>query len=154
MPKGRRFNLDELPSEHWFQEAEKEVNDLYISSLTCNDVDNMEDKGAEFKSTRCTYCERVDHCYKNSLGFKDLINEAHLIQLKNLADEQIEDILYDLKRTTFICPECYNDFENETCHSCNGEVMNGFHQFLSELDKISEHILIERFIDVEEMMDE
>ena len=51
-----------------------------------------------------------DHCYKNSLNFKELVNKEHSRYfIKVLKNEQIEDIIYDLKRVRFNCPDCLED---------------------------------------------
>lgn len=144
-----RIEIEELPSEDWFFEAEKEVEDVYISSLTCENVTEPLSKISEFEYFKCTYCERSDHCYKNSLNFKELVNKEHLDILSNLKNDQIEDIIYDLKRVRFNCPDCLEDEdEKESCYSCNGIKINGFHQFISKLEKVNAFDTINNFIEV------
>lgn len=142
---------ENLPSENWFYEAEKNTEDVYISSLTCENAIEPLDDISSFEYFKCTYCERSEHCYKNSLSFKDLIKKEHLDILKTIDEQQISDIIFDLKRTSFHCPDCDEDEdEKDSCYSCEGLKVNGFHQFLSRMESIKEYSLIQRFKEVDE----
>ncbi len=166
--QNEQIDITEIPSESWFEESEKKVQNVYISSLTCEEVDEDYKKKSSFEHFKCTFCERSDHCYKNSLSFDTLLDEEHIKTLENLPEAQIEDILYDLERTTYHCGECggfnvgedtdISEYSNEPffqedhdCDSCEGKTITGFHYFILQLQKVTFYDtskIIERFINV------
>lgn len=144
--------LDKIPNESWFYEAEKRVKDVYINSLTCETKAKDSDDISTYESVKCTYCEGADLCYGDSLSFNDLIKDEHIKILKDADEQQVFDIIFDLKRTTFHCIECMNEEQEDKdlCHNCEGIVFNGFHHFLSKIKNLNENELIEKFIQLEE----
>jgi len=147
----KKFDVDNMPDENWFYEANKTIEELYISNLTCDNAIEPLTNASVFEHFKCTYCERAEYCYKGSLDFKDLIEPKHLESLKSINEQQISDIIIDLKRTSFNCPECEEcELEKDDCESCEGVKLNGFHQFISKMKSIKEMKLIEKFLKIEE----
>jgi hypothetical protein len=122
----------DYPSEEWFNEAREYNTPDQISCPACYDIEQEED----MSNKTCKVCGAEDH----EIGYNHLIT-THLILnkievFKELKDDYLIEIINDLKKQTFDCPECSSiDDEQYTCTSCWGANYSEFHYLIMELNE-------------------